>query len=131
MDLRKSTRVVAVVTQGRHGPYIYAHSQWVTGYKISYSNSASSSSFQAIQNSDGSDLVSLLFEKKHFTYYLMHACIVARFWAPSSGRNIQNFNTELFRGQIMLQEGAKENFLFPDKNICFENSKHKKCSNTY
>ena len=77
VDLRKPTRVVAVVTQGRHGPYIYAHPQWVTGYKISYSNSTSS--FQAIQNSDGSDLVSLLFEKKHFTYYLMHACIVARF----------------------------------------------------
>ena len=129
MDLRKPTRVVAVVTQGRHGPYIYAYSQWVTGYKISYSNNTNS--FQAIQNSDGSDLVSLLFEKKHFTYYLMHACIVARFWAPSNGRNIQSFNTELLLCQIMLQEGAKENFLSPVKNICFNNSKHKKCSNTY
>ena len=61
----------------------------------------------------------------------MRALFVARFWAPSSERNIQNYNTELFRGQIMLQEGAKENFLSPVKNICFNNSKHKKCSNTY
>ena len=55
MDLSKPTRVVAVVTQGRHGP-LYSP-QWVTGYKISYGNSTRS--FRVIQDGNGSDLVSL------------------------------------------------------------------------
>ena len=55
VDLRTSTRVLAVVTQGLNYPGV--EQEWVTGYKISYGNSTTS--LQVIQNESGSDLVSL------------------------------------------------------------------------
>ena len=54
VDLRKPTRVVAVVTQGRNSPDW--NDQWVTSYKISFGNS--SNTMQIIQSTRGVDLVS-------------------------------------------------------------------------
>ena len=55
VDLRNSTRAVAVVTQGINDPG--GRQFWMTSYKISYGNSTTS--LQVIQNESGSDLVSL------------------------------------------------------------------------
>ena len=56
VDLKKPTRVVAVVTQGRNGPG--NHQQWTTSYKISFGNSTGA--MQIIKQENGSDLVSVI-----------------------------------------------------------------------
>ena len=53
VDLKKPTRVVAVVTQGCNEPANYQ--QWITSFKISFGNSADA--MQIIKQEDGSDLV--------------------------------------------------------------------------
>ena len=56
VDLKKPTRVIAVVTQGRNDPSNYE--QWTTSYKISFGNS--SDAMQIIKQEDRSDLVRVI-----------------------------------------------------------------------
>ena len=56
VDLRKPTRVVAVVTQGINYPGTEQHR--ITGFKISYGNSTNS--LQVIQSRNDADLVNFI-----------------------------------------------------------------------
>ena len=54
IDLKKATRVVAVITQGLNFPG--GSKEWTTSYKISFGNSTDA--MQTIKQDNGSDLVS-------------------------------------------------------------------------
>ena len=68
IDLKKATRVVAVVTQGLNYPGTAKY--WTTSYKISFGNSTDA--MQTIKQNNGSDLVSNCIYRLKVKTFIVH-----------------------------------------------------------